>query len=197
MTRRRALIAVVIILTASVLAFLALRTQRRIITLPDGKVVEFLCTMVGTEPFSSDEHWHKLARSSLPKSLQKWLPRKIVIPCSSSTNSITVYVRVTDPAGAPIVGKAWDRVQAEDSDGFKYNPDGAYCSFPGTPASQYVGLTLLAHPRRQKEFRLHFLEPGGDVLARCLCPIPSKVRSSSGSRSPCRKPRPTVRLKCP
>ena len=169
---RRILIAVVVMLATGSLTFLAIRSKPRRVTLPDGKIVEFLSTTVGTEPFSSEEPWHKLARAVLPKSLQKWLPRKIVIPCSTSTNIITVYVRVTDPAGAPIVGKVWDRVQAEDSDGFKYNPDGAYCSFGVTPSSQHVGLPLRALPRRQKEYRLHFLEPGGDVLGTLTVPNP-------------------------
>lgn len=172
--RNRILTALAIALLAGILAFLGLRGGQRTIVLPDGKTIEFLGTTVGIEPFSSAKPWHKLANSVLPKSLQKWLPRAFVIPCSRATNSITVYVRVTDPSGVPIGGRVCEHFQVEDSDGFKYNPVGSYCSFGASPSSQYVGFTLSAYPRRQKEFRLHLLTDGGDVLGTLTVPNPIK-----------------------
>src|SRR5437870_4397434 len=76
-------------------------------TLPDGKQIEFLGTAVGGAAFTTEKRWHKLAKNWLPAKFQSWIPSATGGSCSTGTNSVTVYVRVTNPTGAPISGTPW------------------------------------------------------------------------------------------
>ena len=173
MARRRILIAVVVLLAAGGLAFLALRTEPRIIILPDGRTVEFLGTTVGQQTFSTELPWHKLARRILPSRFQTWLPAVSRASCSSGTNSITVFFRVTDLTGALIQGTPWQGYQAEDNAGFLYNRDGGNCSFGGGTSSRIYGLSLKAYPRREPTFRFHFLDGKDAVIGTFIIPNPA------------------------
>lgn len=144
----------------------------RIITLPDGKRVEFLGTTIGNQTFTTEKSWHKTARRILPSRFQSWLPALSSASCSSGTNSITVFFQVTDPSGAPIAGTPWQSYRAEDDEGFLYNPGGGYCSFGGGVSSKLYGLSLNAHPRRDPSFRFHFIGVEDSVMGTLRIPNP-------------------------
>lgn len=143
-----------------------------VITLPDGKTVEFLGTTIGLQTFTTEKPWHKTARRFLPNQLQKWIPPAVSGSCSSGTNSITVFFKVTDPSGTPIAGTPWQSYRAEDDTGFLYNPGGGYCSFGGGVSTRIYGLSLLAHPRRDPSFRFHFIGTEDSVIGTLRIPNP-------------------------
>lgn len=171
---RRILITLLVALATGVLAFLALRTEPRRITLPDGNIVEFLGTTVGQQVFSTEQPWDKAARRILPARFHGWLPAVSRATCSSGTNSITVFFKVTNPSGAPVGNSPWQGYQVEDDAGFFYNRDGGYCSFGGGTSSQFYGLSLSAHPRRQGSFRFHFLDASNAIIGTIRVPNPVK-----------------------
>lgn len=170
--RRQIRIGISLFLVLGVLAFLGLRSKPNVIELPDGRTFEVAGTTVGTEPFSSAKSWEKLAIRILPESLHQWLPKASTHLGSSITNSITVYFRVTVPTGAPLAGRLLDFVQAEDSGGFRFVPEGSHFGFGTSPSSMYAGVTLTAYPRRQREFRLHLLKSGGGEFGTITVPTP-------------------------
>lgn len=143
-----------------------------VITLPDGKTVEFLSTTIGLQTFTTEKPWHKTARRILPNALQTWIPQAVSGSCSSGTNSITVFFQVTDPSGAPIVGTPWQSYRAEDDTGFLSNPGGGYCSFGGGVSTRIYGLSLTAHPRRDPSFRFHFIGAEDSSIGTLRIPNP-------------------------
>lgn len=143
-----------------------------VITLPDGKIVEFLGTTIGNQTFTTEKSWHKTARRLLPSRFLRWLPPVSSATCSSGTNGITVFFQVTDPSGARIAGTPWQSYRAEDVTGFLYNPGGGYCSFGGGASSQLYGLSLNAHPRRDPSFRFNFIGADDAVLGTLMIPNP-------------------------
>ena len=170
--RRQLLIASVIAIAVALFSLLVIRTEPRIVTLPDGKRVEFLGTTIGNQTFTTEKSWHKTARRILPSRFQTWLPAVSSASCSSGTNSITVFFQVTDPSGAPIAGTPWQSYRAEDDEGFLYNPGGGYCAFGGGVSSQIYGLSLTAHPRRDPSFRFHFIGAADAVIGTLRIPNP-------------------------
>jgi len=144
----------------------------RIVTLPDGKKVEFLGTTVGGQTFTTEKNWHKLARRYLPRRMQNWIPAAVSGSCSFSSNSITVFLRVTDPTGAQIIGTPWEHYGAEDGQGFRYNREGGYCSFGAGKSDRVFGLTLRAFPRREPRFRFNFYDKEDAVMTSLTVPNP-------------------------
>lgn len=143
-----------------------------IITLSDGKQVEFLGTTIGGQTFTTEKPWHKTARRFLPSDLLKWIPAAVSGSCSSGSNSITVFLKVSDPSGARILGTPWQTYNAEDAAGFLYHKEGGYCSFGGGGSSQIFGLFLDAFPRREPSFRFHFLGPVEAAMGSLVVPNP-------------------------
>lgn len=174
MKYRRTIVIVVAALAVGVLAFRALRAEPRRVTLPDGSIVEFIGTSVGTEVFSTEQPWHKAARRVLPARFHGWLPAVSRASCSSGTNSITVFVQVTNPTGNPAGNSPWQGYRAEDDNGFFYNHDGGSCSFGGGASSRIYGLSLKAYPRRQGSFRFHFLDASNTTIGTLRIPNPVK-----------------------
>jgi hypothetical protein len=171
--RRYLLLALAFVVVAILSVVLIPRGEdARIITLPDGKRVEFLGTTIGNQTFTTEKSWHKTARRILPSRFQSWLPAVSSASCSSGTNSITVFFQVTDPSGAPIAGTPWQSYRAEDDEGFLYNPGGSYCAFGGGLSSQIYGLSLTAHPRRDPSFRFQFIGAADAVIGTLRIPNP-------------------------
>ncbi len=146
----------------------------RIVTLPDGTKVEFLGTTVGSQVFTSDKSWHQLARRFLPRKMQNWVPRAMFGICLSSSNTITVFLRVSAPAGARFKGTPWQHYGAEDNVGFRYNREGGYCSFGGPAGERMLGLTLRTFPRREPSFLFNFYDKEDAVMGSLTVPNPVK-----------------------
>ena len=73
--RRYLLLALAFVVVAILSVVLIPRGEdARIITLPDGKRVEFLGTTIGNQTFTTEKSWHKTARRILPSRFQSWLP---------------------------------------------------------------------------------------------------------------------------
>src|SRR6185436_5459726 len=121
--------------------------------LTNGIQVGLLGTAIGSAPFTSEKPWHKRARKILPAAWQKWIPAATSGSCSSGTNSITVYLRVTNTNGAPRTSQAWDSYSTVDDAGFVYQREGGSCSIGGG-AFQMHGVILRTYPRRQPRFKL-------------------------------------------
>lgn len=143
-----------------------------IITLSDGKQVEFLGTTIGNQTFTTEKSWHKTARRFLLSDFLNWIPAADSGNCSSGTNSVTVFLRVSDPSGAPIRGTPWQTYNTEDASGFLYHREGGYCAFGRGASSQIFGLSLDAFPRREPSFRFHFLGPKEAAMGSLIVPNP-------------------------
>ena len=173
--RRYLLLALAFVVVASLsVVLIPSGDDARIITLPDGKRVEFLGTTVGPQTFTTEKYWHKQARRFLPSSFQSWIPSASSGTCTSGTNSITVFLRVSDPTGTTFSGTPWRSYRVEDSDGFLYNPGGSECGFTGNGSDQVFGLNHRTIPRREPSFRLTFLGDGNSVLGSLT--IPNSIR---------------------
>jgi hypothetical protein len=149
--------------------------RSRWVTLTDGTRVGFLDAKIGGAAFTSEQPWEKIARKYLPYRLQGWMPAVVNGSCSSGSNSLTVYVRISRPlaTGGP---PPWNGYVAEDSTGFRYTQQGVYGTLGGASPSgkmAYVyGLGLIGFPRRQPEFPLHFLDASGVVMGTLTVPNP-------------------------
>lgn len=173
--RRYRFIAIAFGIIAIVVFLILLRGDHaRLVELPDGKTIELLGTTVGGQIFNTEKRWQKLARRFLPNRWQSWIPNAMTGSCGSGSNSITVFLRVSDPTGARIFGTPWQHYGAEDSDGFRYTREGGYCSFGGGASDQVIGLSLQAFPRRESSFRLHFYDADDAVMTSLTVPNPVK-----------------------
>ena len=159
-------------LALAVVSLAVRRTPASVATLPNGMKVEFLGTAAGGTSFSTEKSWERTARKILPRAWQGWIPPASSGSCSSGTNSFTVYLRVTDPSGAPINAVPWSNYLTEDEAGFRYQKVGANCSFGGVPGQKLYGVILRAFPRRERNFLLHLTGPQGATLATLQIPNP-------------------------
>ena len=169
---RFAILITLVLVVAAIAVMVNRRTLASVVTLPNGLKVEFLGTAVGGTTFSTEKPWERTARKILPRAWQGWIPPANSGSCSSGTNSFTVYLRVTDPTGAPINAVPWDNYLTEDEAGFRYPKEGGYCSFGGTPGQKLYGVILRAFPRRERNFLLHLTGPLGATLATLRIPNP-------------------------
>jgi hypothetical protein len=171
-------LAIAGILAAAVFAvgigvFLGLkRSDARTFVLPDGVRVELLGTSQGSQSFTTEKSWERLARKHLPGAMTKWIAPASGGSCSSGSNSLTVYLAVHDPTG--VGGQRWTRYVAEDDTGFRYNAGGSRCGFGGGGGggTGVSGLILTAFPRRQKSFWLRLLDANDEVVGSLRVPNP-------------------------
>ncbi len=163
---------VVALIAAAVIIAMKPSRQSGVIVLPGGLEMELLGTAVGSATFTTDKRWHKFARRILPIRWQRWIPASNSGSCSSGTNSITVYFRVTEPSGARILNRPWEYYQVQDDTGLLYNREGGYCSFGGTSNSTLYGLSLRAFPRRQPDFQFSLIDAKGSNIANVRVPNP-------------------------
>lgn len=162
---------VLIIALALGVIMLARDSSARVTSFPNGVRVELLGTAVGTATFTTEKLWQKFARQHLPTSMTRWIPVASSTTCSSSSNSVTAYFRVTDTSGAPVNTEPWAGYLAEDDIGFRFPREGGFCS-SGSGASKIYGLILRAHPRRQPAFWFRFLDRDDSVIASLRVPNP-------------------------
>ncbi len=140
------------------LAILAIRShfkaidRERRVTLQDGTQIELLGTAVGGSIFTTEKNWQRLARRYLPARFLNWLPPAVSGACSFGPNSITVYLRVTNPPSITTSAVRTHEYAAEDDAGFLYQREGGYCSLGPTPTQTLYGFALNTYPRRQKSF---------------------------------------------
>lgn len=170
--RRAILLLLLLSLTFGlVLAAVVVRQRSRAATLPDGTRIEFLDTAVGRAQFTTEKSWHKLARKTLPAALGRRIPPASSGSCSSGSNSVTFYFRVTAPNGAAITSAPWSGYSTEDETGFRYNAEGSLCSFASGGSTIY-GLILRSYPRRQSSLAFHFQDAQGASMATLQLPNP-------------------------
>ena len=170
--RRAILLLLLLSLALSlVLTAVVVHLRSRVATLPDGTRIEFLGTAVGRAEFTTEKSWHKLARKVLPPSLARRIPPASRGSCSSGSNSVTFYFRVTAPNGAAIASAPWSGYSTEDETGFRYNAEGSSCSFGGGGSTIY-GLIVRGYPRRQSSLALHFQDAQGASMATLQLPNP-------------------------
>ncbi|MCW5551759.1 MAG: hypothetical protein KIS67_06260 [Verrucomicrobiae bacterium] len=164
------------IVLAAVLAAVIVSTSgsapKRVLWLPDGVRAEYLGTMIGNATFSTELAWHRWLRKVLPRKWTGWIPQATTANCSSGTNSVTVYLRLTAPAGAMIGSTPWQGYRTEDDLGFRYSREGGGCSTGGGAGEQLQGLILRSYPRRQSSFWLDLLDQTNGVMARLRVPNP-------------------------
>jgi len=137
----------------------ARKTRQKV--LPDGSKIEVLGTTVGNATFTTEKPWQATLRRVAPR-LAKWLPNPVSGSCSSSSNSITVYLRLTGLTGT--AAKPWNSYRSEDPDGVAYPSGAGYCTFGSAPGTLVYGLILRAYPRRLPEFPLRFLDRDGKSM---------------------------------
>ncbi len=140
--------------------------------LPGGVRAEYLGTTIGNATFSTELAWHRWLRKVLPRKWAGWIPQATTANCSSVTNSVTVYLRLTAPAGAMIGSTPWQGYRTEDDTGFCYPREGGGCSTGGGTGEQLQGLILRSYPRRQSSFWLDLLDQTNGVMARLRVPNP-------------------------
>ena len=168
--RRQVLIVSVIVIAVALFSLLVIRSEPRIVTLPDGTRVEFLGTTVGRQTFTTEKRWHKLAKRILPMRFQNWIPSTTTGILSSGTNSITVFLRVSDPTGGRVNSVPWRGYRVEDSTGFAYQRENGFSSFGRS--SEIICFILRAFPRRESEFRLILLGVTNSEMVAFTVPNP-------------------------
>lgn len=175
---RRALPIIVLIVFAAVLAAVMVPTIRnppeRVLLFPGGVRAEFLGITIGNAAFSTELAWHRWLRRVLPRKWSGWIPQATTANCSSGTNSVTVYLRLTAPAGAVIGATPWQGYRTEDDTGLRYPREGGGCSTGGGAGEQLQGLILRSYPRRQSSFWLDLLDQTNGVMARLRVPNPMR-----------------------
>jgi len=177
MRRSRIIVAVVLILLGALLlgSWLTdrLKEERsdRTIVLPNGTRAKVLGAVRGGTTFSTEEAWSRPLRKILPGSWQSWLPSVVSITCGS-TNDIVVYFSLAAPGGA--ISYPWSWPGTEDDDGFRYPPTGGSCS-TSTGGTSVYGVVIRSFPRRQKFFRLNFLDSNYQIITRVKVANPLPV----------------------
>jgi hypothetical protein len=175
---RRTLTTSLLLVFAAVLAGLITSTLRnappRSVTLPDGVRLEFLGTTVGSANFTTELRWHRWLRSVLPRKWSGWIPSATSANCSSDTNSVTVYLRLTDSNSQAVGATPWQGYAAEDDTGFRYPREGGGCSTGGGSGDQLHGVILRTYPRRQSSFWLRFYDQTNGVMASLRVPNPMR-----------------------
>jgi hypothetical protein len=144
------------------------------VTLPDGTTIELLGTAVGTRTFSTEKPWEAFARRILPSRLQSWIPQALRSSCYSGSNSVTVFFRVTAPAGKTISQPPWTGYVPVDSTGYYVSSGGSSSCSSGSGPEMIYGLMLNNLPRRQKDFEFRFLGPT-NLLASFNVPTPAQA----------------------
>lgn len=174
MSKARLISAALALLAVAALAAVLLAKQEdAAVVFPDGSRIELLGTAVGGQVFTTEKRWHKVAKRWVPSRFHRLFPPVSSGSCSSSTNSVTVYFKLTDLSGAfTRGGLPWDGYGADDDTGFRYARDGGYCSFGGGATPQILGLSLRAYPRRQAEFNFQFFDAKRAVLGSLRVPNP-------------------------
>lgn len=173
---RRAIPIIVLIVFAAVLAAVIISTSQSAseggLMLPGGVRAEYLGTTIGNATFSTELAWHRWLRKVLPRKWAGWIPQATTANCSSGTNSVTVYLRLTAPAGAMIWSTPWQGYRTEDDTGFRYPREGGGCSTGGGAGEQLQGVVLRSYPRRQSSFWLDLLDQTNGVMTRLRVPNP-------------------------
>ena len=144
-----------------------------VIVFPDGTRAKFLGAVRGGTTFSTEEAWARPLRKILPFSWQSWLPSVLNITCGGgTTNDIVVYFSFATTAG--ISSPPWQSLATEDDDGFRYSTSSSACS-SSVGGMQVHGVIINGFPRRQKIFRLNFLDSDSQTLAQMRMPNPLPV----------------------
>jgi hypothetical protein len=172
----RIIIILLLIGVATGVLVVGLRGQResraRRVVLTDGTQVEFLGTSVGSTNFTTETKWQQMARTYLPRRFQNWLPPITSGNCGSGSNSVAVYLSVSNSSGTNLSSLPWNYYVTEDETGFRYPHEGGYCSFGGYTSPKIYGFTLRAYPRREKEFLFHLMDSKGVVMGSLRVPNP-------------------------
>ena len=130
----------------------------RTVVFPDGSEVKLLGAVRSGMTFSSDSPWQGAVRRILPPGWRRVLPPVTTIICGiGNTNHLVVFFGVAAPV-------PWSWLVAVDDEGFRYPMSGGSCS-TGMGAQAMHGVTFHAFPRRQKSFRLDFLDSSYKVIA--------------------------------
>jgi hypothetical protein len=137
------------------------------VVFPNGAEVRVRGAFPGGKSVSSDQPWTAALRKVLPARWQTKLPPVTSISCGSgSTNQLMVFFELTTTP--------WEWIAAVDDDGFAYPRSGGSCSSSIGNGRTLYGVPLEAFPRRQKSFRLDFIDAQSRVLAhiRLANPLP-------------------------
>lgn len=147
-----------------------MRKSSGVVVLPNAARIEFLGTAIGDAEYTTERTWHRTARNLLPAPLTRWIPTAYGSTCSSGSNSVTFYFRVTDPSGFAGGADPWSSYTIDDESGFRYLASGGSCNSGG--AARVYGLILRAFPRRQADLQFAFRDGSGEVLGTLTVPNP-------------------------
>jgi hypothetical protein len=138
--------------------------RARHIVLTDGTQVELLQVSAGNATFTTDSKWQQIARRYLPGPFQGWLPGVSSTTTTGSSNDVTVYMRITKPAGTPVTSPPWRYYVTEDANGSRYSRESGYFSFLGPGPQTIYGFSLQAYPRREREFLFQMLDSNEKIM---------------------------------
>ncbi|MBI5383442.1 MAG: hypothetical protein HZA90_02005 [Verrucomicrobia bacterium] len=168
------LLAATVLLAAVALSMMVRRTiLSRQTTLTTGHHVEVLGATKSGETFTTETPWTKLARKHLPSRWRKWLPQSISHTSNGATQSIVIYLRVSDSTGALAKSLPWSTYQAEDDGGRCFPGDRSY-GLTRSGTLTVGSLRLRGYPRRQHDFLLRFLGGHGESLGSLRVPNPMR-----------------------
>jgi hypothetical protein len=131
----------------------------RQITLTDGTRIELLGTSMGSEPFTTEKPWQKLARRWLPAWLTGWIPPAIQ-PWSlddSASNSLHIHLLGINHPYSSSSKLPWEFLQLGD---LRYSSGITTVSMQGPGGSNMTiyDIEVPIFPRRKADFPLHFLD---------------------------------------
>jgi len=153
------LLLFLLLLAAPIAIFLVPSREAR---LPDGSRIRFMGVSIGTNSFSSEHPWHRLARRHFPKGLQRWIPRPLV-GAAGWTNSISVWFQQKLKTNQTFALQS-GRMEIVNDHG--ETTSGSYFSAPGClPTLWQGGVAFLNFPRRQSSFLCRLVDSNQQVMA--------------------------------
>ncbi|HEX5222777.1 MAG TPA: hypothetical protein VFZ59_24690 [Verrucomicrobiae bacterium] len=169
---RRVVVILIAALVLAVIVGLVLVARRKstdkVVMFPGGVEVGVVGVFPGGKTVSSDKPWTAALRKVLPAGLHGKLPPVTSITCSSDrTNQLMVFFELTS--------SPWEWIQAVDENGFAYPRSGGSCSSSLGNGQTLYGVPLESFPRRQKTFRVNFLDTEFRVLAQMRVANPFPV----------------------
>jgi hypothetical protein len=153
------------------------------ITLASGAELELITVQRGGVSITSDSRFLALLRRLLPSRMKDWLPSEFT-GSNGNPEDLVAYFRFTYPTNTPPGAnlRTWTWFVAEDSTGHRYGLEGGGSS-SGYGNNQHIeSFQLRSSPRREKEFKLLFLDGKYRVVHSVM--IPNPIRGPFPAWSP-------------
>lgn len=158
------------LIAALIAAFLLRRSG--VTRLPDGSELLLLGVSVGTNQFSSERPWHRLARRILPPRYHSWIPQPVT-GAHGSTNGITIWFQQKRQTNQEFVLSYPGRQEIVSDNGETNRTEGTFFSI-SPPTLPHGGVYIYNYPRRQSSFLFNIFNSNQQFVATYRIPNPCR-----------------------